>query len=175
MSRAGLARRGVLAAVVAMAALAGPAPAASAHSDLVSTDPAAGAELTAAPAQAALTSNEDVEPQFATVVVSVAGNLGLVPTAGVPFPLLSYGGTAAAVHIATLGLVLALVLILLAALDVRAGQGRSRFDWQGGPGAILVVVCLLTLIGWPLSGLALAAGYSAGSLAAAIETLRRSA
>lgn len=42
------------------------------------------------------------------VVVSVAGNLGLVPTAGVPFPLLSYGGTAAAVHIATLGLVLAL-------------------------------------------------------------------
>ena len=50
---------------------------------------------------------------FATLVgvevaVSVAGNLGLVPTAGVPFPLLSYGGTAATVHIATLGLVLAL-------------------------------------------------------------------
>jgi cell division protein FtsI/penicillin-binding protein 2/cell division protein FtsW (lipid II flippase) len=42
------------------------------------------------------------------VAISVAGNLGLVPTAGVPFPLLSYGGTAAAVHIATLGLVLAL-------------------------------------------------------------------
>jgi cell division protein FtsI/penicillin-binding protein 2/cell division protein FtsW (lipid II flippase) len=42
------------------------------------------------------------------VAVSVAGNLGLVPTAGVPFPLLSYGGTAAAVHIAGLGLVLAL-------------------------------------------------------------------
>jgi cell division protein FtsI/penicillin-binding protein 2/cell division protein FtsW (lipid II flippase) len=42
------------------------------------------------------------------VGVSVAGNLGLIPTAGVPFPLLSYGGTAAAIHIATLGLVLAL-------------------------------------------------------------------
>lgn len=42
------------------------------------------------------------------VAVSVAGNLGLIPTAGVPFPLLSHGGTAAAVHIATLGLVLAL-------------------------------------------------------------------
>ena len=42
------------------------------------------------------------------VAVSVASNLGLVPTAGVPFPLLSYGGTAATVHIATLGLVLAL-------------------------------------------------------------------
>ena len=32
------------------------------------------------------------------VAVSVAGNLGLVPTAGVPFPILSYGGTAATVH-----------------------------------------------------------------------------
>ncbi len=42
------------------------------------------------------------------VAVSVAGNLGLVPTAGVPFPLLSYGGTAATAHIAALGLVLAL-------------------------------------------------------------------
>ena len=42
------------------------------------------------------------------VAVSVAGNLGLVPTAGVPFPLLSYGGTAATVHIAALGLVLGL-------------------------------------------------------------------
>ncbi|NPC43031.1 FtsW/RodA/SpoVE family cell cycle protein [Nocardioides sp. zg-1230] len=42
------------------------------------------------------------------VAVSGAGNLGLIPTAGVPFPLLSYGGTAAAVHIAALGLVLAL-------------------------------------------------------------------
>jgi cell division protein FtsI/penicillin-binding protein 2/cell division protein FtsW (lipid II flippase) len=42
------------------------------------------------------------------VAVAVAGNLALIPTAGVPFPLLSYGGTAAAVHIGTLGLVLAL-------------------------------------------------------------------
>lgn len=42
------------------------------------------------------------------VAVSIAGNLGLVPTAGVPFPLLSYGGTAATVHIAALGLVIAL-------------------------------------------------------------------
>ena len=39
---------------------------------------------------------------------TLASNLGLIPTAGVPFPLLSYGGTAATVHIATLGLVLAL-------------------------------------------------------------------
>ena len=38
----------------------------------------------------------------------MTSHIGLVPTAGVPFPLLSYGGTAAAVHIATVGLVLAL-------------------------------------------------------------------
>jgi len=40
------------------------------------------------------------------VAVSVGANLGLLPTAGVPFPLVSYGGTAAAVHIAALGVIL---------------------------------------------------------------------
>jgi cell division protein FtsI/penicillin-binding protein 2/cell division protein FtsW (lipid II flippase) len=40
------------------------------------------------------------------VLVSIAANLGLLPTAGVPLPLVSYGGTAAAVHIAAVGLVL---------------------------------------------------------------------
>ncbi|HEX6547809.1 MAG TPA: FtsW/RodA/SpoVE family cell cycle protein [Candidatus Dormibacteraeota bacterium] len=40
------------------------------------------------------------------VAVSVAGNLGLTPLAGVPFPFVSYGGTAAAVHLAALGIVL---------------------------------------------------------------------
>ena len=40
------------------------------------------------------------------VSVSVAANLGLLPTAGVPFPLLSYGGTAAAVHVAMAGLII---------------------------------------------------------------------
>jgi cell division protein FtsW (lipid II flippase) len=42
------------------------------------------------------------------VGVSVAANLGLVPTAGVPFPLVSCGGTAVAVHLAAVGMVLAL-------------------------------------------------------------------
>jgi cell division protein FtsI/penicillin-binding protein 2/cell division protein FtsW (lipid II flippase) len=41
------------------------------------------------------------------VVVSVATNLGLIPTAGVPFPLLGYGGTTAVVHLGALGIVLA--------------------------------------------------------------------
>jgi cell division protein FtsI/penicillin-binding protein 2/cell division protein FtsW (lipid II flippase) len=40
-------------------------------------------------------------------VVSVAGNLGALPLAGVPFPFLSYGGTVAGVHLAALGLALA--------------------------------------------------------------------
>jgi cell division protein FtsI/penicillin-binding protein 2/cell division protein FtsW (lipid II flippase) len=39
-------------------------------------------------------------------VVSVGGNLGLLPLAGVPFPLLSYGGTALVVHLAAIGVVL---------------------------------------------------------------------
>ena len=42
------------------------------------------------------------------VLISIAANLGLLPTAGVPLPLVSYGGTAAVVHIAAVGLVLAL-------------------------------------------------------------------
>jgi cell division protein FtsI/penicillin-binding protein 2/cell division protein FtsW (lipid II flippase) len=40
-------------------------------------------------------------------VVSVGANLGLLPLAGVPFPLLSNGGTALVVHLAAIGVVLA--------------------------------------------------------------------
>jgi cell division protein FtsI/penicillin-binding protein 2/cell division protein FtsW (lipid II flippase) len=39
-------------------------------------------------------------------VVSLGGNLGLLPLAGVPFPLLSYGGSALVVHLAAIGVVL---------------------------------------------------------------------
>ena len=39
-------------------------------------------------------------------VVSVGANLGLLPLAGVPFPLVSYGGTALVVHLAAIGVVL---------------------------------------------------------------------
>src|SRR3954452_16782820 len=41
------------------------------------------------------------------VVVSVGAKLGLLPLAGVPFPLISYGGTALFVHLAAIGVVLA--------------------------------------------------------------------
>ncbi len=40
------------------------------------------------------------------LVVSTGGNLGLLPVAGVPFPVLSAGGTATVVHLAALGLAL---------------------------------------------------------------------
>jgi cell division protein FtsI/penicillin-binding protein 2/cell division protein FtsW (lipid II flippase) len=50
------------------------------------------------------------------VVVSVGGNLGLLPLAGVPFPLVSYGGTALLVHLAALGV----------ALGVRRDGARTR-------------------------------------------------
>jgi cell division protein FtsI/penicillin-binding protein 2/cell division protein FtsW (lipid II flippase) len=39
-------------------------------------------------------------------VISVGANLGLLPLAGVPFPLVSYGGTALVVHLAAIGVVL---------------------------------------------------------------------
>jgi cell division protein FtsI/penicillin-binding protein 2/cell division protein FtsW (lipid II flippase) len=42
------------------------------------------------------------------VVVSVGGNLGLLPLAGVPFPLMSNGGTAVLVHLVAFGVVLGL-------------------------------------------------------------------
>ena len=41
------------------------------------------------------------------VLISVAGNLGLLPIAGIPFPLLSYGGSAALVYLAGFGVVIA--------------------------------------------------------------------
>ncbi|HEV3498649.1 MAG TPA: FtsW/RodA/SpoVE family cell cycle protein, partial [Actinomycetes bacterium] len=41
------------------------------------------------------------------VAISVAGNLGLLPIAGIPFPLLSYGGSAAVVYLAGFGVVIA--------------------------------------------------------------------
>jgi cell division protein FtsI/penicillin-binding protein 2/cell division protein FtsW (lipid II flippase) len=40
-------------------------------------------------------------------IISVGGNLGVLPLAGVPFPFLSYGGTVAAVHLVAIGLALA--------------------------------------------------------------------
>ena len=53
------------------------------------------------------------------VLINVGGNLGLLPLAGVPCPLLSAGGTATVVHLAALGLVFG---------EVREAQVRQL--WQ---------------------------------------------
>lgn len=42
------------------------------------------------------------------IAVSLAGNLDLMPLAGVPFPFLSYGGSVAVAHLGVLGIVLAM-------------------------------------------------------------------
>lgn len=75
-------------------------------------------------------------------VVSLGGNLGLLPVAGVPFPVLSYGGTAGVVHLAALGI----------ALGARRDGARRRL-WAPAPQraraprmARLVVVGLTALL-----------------------------
>jgi cell division protein FtsI/penicillin-binding protein 2/cell division protein FtsW (lipid II flippase) len=59
----------------------------------------------------------------AECVVSVGGTLGVLPLAGVPFPLLGLGGTSAVVHLAAVGLV----------LGSRRDGARRRL-WSGAPG-----------------------------------------
>jgi cell division protein FtsI/penicillin-binding protein 2/cell division protein FtsW (lipid II flippase) len=71
-------------------------------------------------------------------VVSLGGNLGMLPLAGIPFPLLSYGGSALVVHLATLGV----------ALGVRRDGERRRL-WKAprwlGRRPRWVLVCALCI------------------------------
>ena len=66
----------------------------------------------------------------------------------------------------------AVALVVLAFLAERAGPERLRRLWWGSPAAYLLIVLAVTLAGWPLGGLAGAAGYAALTAAAAIERLR---
>ena len=70
-------------------------------------------------------------------------------------------------------LAVAAALVTLAALAERAGPERIRRIWWGSPAAYLLVVLAATGTGWPVAGLALAAGYATATLTAAIERLRR--
>jgi len=73
-------------------------------------------------------------------VISVGGNLGVLPLAGVPFPFLSYGGTVAAVHLAALGVALA--------GPVEAGRRRLWMQrWGRRPQPRLVRLGALALAG----------------------------
>lgn len=66
----------------------------------------------------------------------------------------------------------AAALVTLAALAERAAPERFRRLWWGSASAYLLIVTVATLAGWPVPGLALAAGYATATLAAAIERLR---
>jgi cell division protein FtsI/penicillin-binding protein 2/cell division protein FtsW (lipid II flippase) len=81
----------------------------------------------------------------AEVAISVAGNIGSAPLAGVPFPLLSYGGTAATAHLAALGLV----------LGVRR-HARERRLWRVGMPAL--PPRMVRLLGLGMAGLMLGLG-----------------
>lgn len=70
----------------------------------------------------------------------------------------------------TTAVTIALALIVIGGLGERAILRRR--SWWGSPPAYLFVVMLLTAIGWPTAGLALAALYATATLAAAIEHLR---
>ena len=73
------------------------------------------------------------------------------------------------------GLVGALMLLYLGGLGERAIQRSRRRPWWGGPPAYLLLLAGSTLIGTPLSGVALTVAYAASTLAAAVEALRRPA
>jgi methionine-rich copper-binding protein CopC len=70
--RAGAAIRKALLALAVTVAVLAPGTPAWAHAQLVATDPAPGAILTASPAAVTLTFNEQLNPDFTTIVVSDA-------------------------------------------------------------------------------------------------------
>ncbi|HEY2222261.1 FtsW/RodA/SpoVE family cell cycle protein [Actinomycetospora sp.] len=100
------------------------------------------------------------------LVVSTGGNLGLLPIAGVPFPILSAGGTATVVHLAALGLALG---------GRRDGARRALWtsDARVRPRLARSVVATVTVV------LAVFAGYGVGivrdpaALAAGVDQMTR--
>lgn len=73
--------------------------------------------------------------------VSVAGNLGALPLAGVPFPLLSFGGSAAVAHLTAFGLVLS------ARRDASARVlWRPPYEVRRGPRLMRVTALLLAVV-----------------------------
>ncbi len=98
------------------------------------------------------------------VAVSVGGNLGGLPLAGVPFPLVSYGGTALVAHLAAIGVV----------LGVRRDGARRRLwaapRWRGRQprlvrsAAVVLSVALVALAveGWNVQSASGAALLTAG-------------
>ena len=94
--------------------------------------------------------------------------LGALGTAAIGVLLLGWRCSVATANGAALSIAVALVAV--AALIERTGVEPSV--WWAGAAPCLVVVATLTLFGWPVAGLALAAGYALVTLAAAIDALR---
>lgn len=98
------------------------------------------------------------------VAVSVGGNLGGLPLAGVPFPLVSFGGTALVAHLAAIGVV----------LGVRRDGARRRLwaapRWRGRQprlvrsAAVVLTAALVALAveGWNVQSASGAALITAG-------------
>ena len=98
------------------------------------------------------------------VAVSVGGNVGGLPLAGVPFPLVSYGGTALVAHLAAIGVV----------LGVRRDGARRRLwaapRWRGRQprlvrsAAVVLSAALVALSveGWSVQSASGAALINAG-------------
>lgn len=72
-------------------------------------------------------------------------------------------------------IVLALAAIVAGAIGERAVRPSHRWRWWSTPPAALTLVAIATLAGVPVIGLGIAAGYTAATLAAAVEALRRDA
>lgn len=72
-------------------------------------------------------------------------------------------------------LTLALVLVAAAALAERAARFATRRRWWGSPAGYLLVLLGPVLLGWPLTGFAVATVYAGLTLADAIERGRRHA
>jgi hypothetical protein len=75
----------------------------------------------------------------------------------------------------TPALAIAAALVVIAALAERAALPALRARWWATPPALLLVLTATTALGWPATGLALAAVYASATLSAAIETLRQHA
>ncbi len=81
------------------------------------------------------------------VIVSVSGNLGLLPLAGLPCPLLSSGGSAALVHIVAAGVVMAArrdAVTRVLWRPPRTMRRRPRLSRTGALG-VTAALCLLAL------------------------------
>ena len=71
------------------------------------------------------------------------------------------------------GLLLAIVAIVAGGIALRAAEGTAPKLWWADASALLCVLAVFCAAGLPLAGLAAGAAYATGTLAAAVETLRR--